>query len=222
MGTADRTTRAGLLVVGAAAAVMSFSALAGLAHAAGVTAHTNLFTLGWLPLRLSWLLPVAVDAYAATSTRIWLRAGIPVKVRDWARANALAAITVSVAGNIAYHELPTVPLMWVTVAVAAVPPLMLGAVVHTAVLVCVPPAPKPGRVPTRSPAVSPPSRLALVPPTAGTAGTLKARMRAHWDTERAAGRTPTAADLDRAAGTRGYGKKLRPQFLAADTPAVTP
>ena len=39
-------------------------------------------------------------------------------------------------------------------------------------------------------------------------------MREHWDRERAAGRTPTGADLDRVAGTRDYGRKVRRALLA--------
>ena len=39
-------------------------------------------------------------------------------------------------------------------------------------------------------------------------------MREHWERERAAGRTPTGADLDRVAGTRDYGRKVRRALLA--------
>lgn len=40
------------------------------------------------------------------------------------------------------------------------------------------------------------------------------RARAHWDAERKAGRTPSGADLDRAAGTKDYGRGLRRKWLA--------
>src|SRR5437899_4401932 len=130
MANSERLTYTGLVVVGAAAAVMSFAALSGLAGLAGVTGH-------FLWVRLSWLLPIAVDAYAATSTGVWLRAGVSPGTKAWARANALAAIAASVAGNAIFHELTAGPSArtWVVVIVAAVPPLMLGAAVHTAVLV---------------------------------------------------------------------------------------
>jgi hypothetical protein len=50
------------------------------------------------------------------------------------------------------------------------------------------------------------SRLAPV-------GDIERRMHAHWHTERAAGRPPTGAELDRIAGTKDYGRKLRRQLL---------
>ncbi|HEY9473449.1 MAG TPA: hypothetical protein VIS06_06285 [Mycobacteriales bacterium] len=40
--------------------------------------------------------------------------------------------------------------------------------------------------------------------------------RAHWDAERAAGRTPSGAELDRVAGTTDFGRKLRRQWLAEE------
>jgi hypothetical protein len=76
MASGDRITCTGLVVVGAAAAVMSFAALAGLAAIAGLVGHLG-------PLRLAWLLPVAVDAYAATATGVWLRAGVSPATRSW-------------------------------------------------------------------------------------------------------------------------------------------
>jgi hypothetical protein len=47
-------------------------------------------------------------------------------------------------------------------------------------------------------------------------------MRTHWATERAAGRTPTGAELDRIAGTRDYGRKVRRTLLAETDPATEP
>jgi hypothetical protein len=270
MATGDRITYTGLVVVGAAAAVMSFAALAGLAAIAGVVGRMG-------PLRLAWLLPVAVDAYAATATGVWLRAGVSPATRSWARANALSAIAASVAGNATYHELTAGPSArtWVVVIVAAVPPLMLGAVVHTAVLVSgdrhlVPgqvPASDAGHVPlARSPgpaigtdaapgpdreerdragageltpsrsrladrerrsAAGPDSvrRLALVADKAATAsspsrGTRAEQvMREHWKKERAAGREPSGAELDRVAGTNQYGRRVRRKLLAEEQQA---
>jgi hypothetical protein len=253
MRSGDRVTYAGLLVVGAAAAVMSFAALAGLAGLAGVAGHVG-------ALRLAWLFPVAVDAYAATSSRVWLRPGVAASTRAWARANALAAIGLSVAGNAVYHELTASgsARIWVVVIVAAVPPLMLGAAVHTAVLVtgdrqavppqippAVPAAPVP--VPSPSPAVEhndrdkrdqprvdgesrpgdrdersaatgtdPARRLELVSPktaSASSRGEAAQRMREHWVRERAAGREPSGAELDRVAGTKDYGRRVIRELL---------
>ena len=76
----------------ASAAVASFSGLQGLAHIAG-----------W-PVRLAWLLPVTLDAYAMTSARVWLAASTrSAAARRFARANAIGAIAASIAGNATYH-----------------------------------------------------------------------------------------------------------------------
>ena len=139
----DKTTYAGMSAVAVAAAVLSFSALSGLAVLAGVA--------GAVPLpgtvagfRLAWLLPIAVDAYAVTATRVWLRADADDRIRTYARRNALGAIGLSVAGNAAYHALSaagvstlaTVRAGWlVVVAVSAVPPVILGLVGHLHALV---------------------------------------------------------------------------------------
>jgi hypothetical protein len=230
---ADRTTYMGLFAVGTAAAVLSFTALARLAVLAGVTGNLA----GTRPgIHLAWLLPIAVDAYAATSTRIWLRAGIPAGTRAWARGNALAAIAVSMSGNAAEHWLTrdgtSLP---VVLAVATVPPLMLAAVVHTAVLPMRPrdhaakPRPATPVAPPETAGTDPAPALdtrplTLVPDAARSAegaagGTLTARMRAVWDTERAAGRTPTGADLDRAVGAKGLGRKKAGKWLAEEPTA---
>ena len=158
----DRWTYGGMLAVALAAAVLSFSALAGLAELAGVT--------GGLPLpaggrfRLAWLLPIAVDAYAVTATRVWLRTAGTARTRGYARRNAVGAIALSVAGNAAYHALDAAGVTslvdvragWgVVVAVSAVPPVMLGLVGHLHALVSddhsspTPPAAGRRRVPRR-------------------------------------------------------------------------
>lgn len=43
------------------------------------------------------------------------------------------------------------------------------------------------------------------------------RMREFWDRQRADGRTPSLAEMDRAAGTNGYAKTVRPGWLAEET-----
>jgi Protein of unknown function (DUF2637) len=113
---------AGMLVAAASAAVASFTGLRGLA-----------LITGWPP-RLAWLLPVTLDAYAMTSARVWLasttRAG---RARRFARANAIGAITASIAGNATYHSV-TVGLMHISppivVLVGAVPAAVLGFTAH--------------------------------------------------------------------------------------------
>jgi hypothetical protein len=120
----DGWTWAGLAVVAAAAAVLSFDALRQLAEGCG---------LG----RLGWLLPVAIDAAAVVATRVWLSGHAGVRPARYARALALAALGLSVAGNAAQHFMTAyqlAPAWWLVVAVSAVPPVMLGAVAHLAAL----------------------------------------------------------------------------------------
>ncbi|HSV67560.1 MAG TPA: DUF2637 domain-containing protein [Mycobacteriales bacterium] len=113
---------AGMATAAVSAAVASFAGLRGLAEAAG-----------W-PARLAWLLPVTIDAYAITSARVWLAgsAGTP-GARQFARANALGAITASIAGNAAYHAIGVrlLAVSWpIVVLVGAVPAAVLGLTAH--------------------------------------------------------------------------------------------
>jgi hypothetical protein len=115
-----------LLVVAGAAAVLSFAALRDLAQLCG-------FSPG-----LSWLLPVVVDAGAAAGSLVWLGGHAAAAAQRFARALALALLSLSVAANALGHELAAYrlsPPWWVVVAVSAVAPAVLGAVVHLAVLV---------------------------------------------------------------------------------------
>lgn len=122
-----RTALYGLLtVVAAAAAVLSFDALRALA-----------LLCGFGP-RLAWLLPVVVDAGAAAGSLVWLGGHVATPARRFARVLALVLLASSVAANALGHGLAAYaarPAWWVVVAVSAVPPAVLGAVVHLAVLV---------------------------------------------------------------------------------------
>lgn len=117
---------AGLAVSAASAAVSSFGALRGLAIAAG-----------W-PVRLAPLLPIVIDSYAATATRVWLSSGTGSRrAKRFARVNALIAIGLSLIGNATYHLIAAGllrPSWMVVVAVGSTPALALGAVSHLAVL----------------------------------------------------------------------------------------
>jgi hypothetical protein len=118
----DLWVMAGMLIAAASAAVASFTGLRGLA-----------LITGW-PARLAWLLPVTLDAYAMTSARVWLASTTRARrARRFARANAIGAITASIAGNAAYHSV-TVGLMRITppivVLVGAVPAAVLGFTAH--------------------------------------------------------------------------------------------
>lgn len=120
----DRTTALGLAVVGLAAAILTFTTLWELA-----------LTVGF-PTRWAWLLPITVDAAGVVAARIWWRQNLP-----YAKALTLACIALSVAGNgaqhamVAYSVRPHWLVIWL---VSAVPPAMLGAVVHLAQMVAQP------------------------------------------------------------------------------------
>jgi hypothetical protein len=116
----------GMTVTAISAAVSSFSGLRSLADATG-----------W-PGPLSPLLPLTVDAYAMTATRIWLS---PVtrskRAQRFARWNAIGAILLSLLGNAAWHLIAAGVLVmsWqIIVVVGAVPPAVLGLLSHLAVL----------------------------------------------------------------------------------------
>jgi hypothetical protein len=103
-----------------AAVVSSFAGLRALAIAAG-----------WQPL-MAPLLPLCIDAYALSATRVWL-AGEPMltRARRFARWNAVGAIGLSLAGNAAYHAIATglLAVTWaVIVIVGAVPPAVLDVI----------------------------------------------------------------------------------------------
>ena len=118
----DLWVTAGMTIAAASAAVASFSGLQGLA-----------FIAGW-PVRLAWLLPVTLDAYAMTSARVWLAASTrSAAARRFARANAIGAIAASIAGNATYHAARTglLSVSWpIVVLVGAVPAAVLGLTAH--------------------------------------------------------------------------------------------
>jgi hypothetical protein len=117
----------GLLgLVAGSAAVLSFAALRDLALLCGFSA------------RLGWLLPVVVDAGAAAGSLVWLGGRSGDSARRFARTLALTLLGLSVGANALGHGLAAfriAPPWWVVVAVSAIAPAVLGAVVHLAVLV---------------------------------------------------------------------------------------
>lgn len=153
-----------LLVVAAAAAVLSFAALRDLALLCGFSR------------RLAWLLPVVVDAGAAAGSLVWLGgASVADAARRFARTLALTLLGLSVAANALGHWLEAfhrVPPWWVVVAVSATAPAVLGAVVHLAVLVGRQ-APTPECSTSEPPAARPPAD----PQPAGEVEQLAARAR---------------------------------------------
>jgi hypothetical protein len=112
----------GVTGVSLAAAVSSYAGLSGLADLAG-----------WNH-RLALLLPLTIDAYAITATRVWLsKATRSVRARRWAKSNTIGAIATSVAGNAVYHAASAhvfTPAWPIVVAVSAIPSIVLGLIVH--------------------------------------------------------------------------------------------
>lgn len=116
---------AGLAVVLAAAAVLSFDALRALALAVAIPPH------------LGWLLPIAVDAGAAVSCATWLGGRTTPDAARFAGRMTWALLAVTVAGNagqLGMHAHDVVPPWWVAVAVGSIPPAIVGATVHLVVL----------------------------------------------------------------------------------------
>ncbi|WP_344652159.1 DUF2637 domain-containing protein [Cryptosporangium japonicum] len=168
-----------MVVSAASAAVASFSGLRGLADESG-----------WAP-ELAWLLPVTVDAYATTSARVWLAAStVSPAARRFARANALGAITVSIAGNAVYHAAETglLTITWpIVVAVGATPAAVLGLTAHLHALRSrpAPPTDEPPPEPRTDPPPDPPALPAPADPG--------------WPTRHAPGPERSDADLFAAA-----------------------
>jgi len=105
-GTAGASSRArrdwitdlGILVVGLAAAVITFTTLSALGAAVGITGNV-------LGLPLSWLLPVCIDAAGIVATRVWLRGQGSDEAVRFARLLALACIGLSIVANAGQHLL---------------------------------------------------------------------------------------------------------------------
>lgn len=113
-----------LAVVAAAAAVLSFSALEGLALACGFGEH------------LAWLLPVVVDAGCAAGSVTWL-SSTPGMARTFGRRLALILLGASVVGNAVGHVLEAYHLQaawWLVVAVSGLAPGVLAATIHLSVV----------------------------------------------------------------------------------------
>jgi hypothetical protein len=124
--TRDLWVALGMTLSATSAALSSFDGLRSLALAAGWTV--------WM----GPLLPLTVDAFAATATRVWLADSTgSTRARRFARRCAVGAILLSLAGNAIWHlvDAGLLEMTWLIVlAVGAVPPLVLGLVTHLAVL----------------------------------------------------------------------------------------
>jgi hypothetical protein len=107
--------------------------MAVVALAAALLSYQSLAHLGWLAGYgdLSFLYPIVVDAGAAASCATWLHSkGRQPLLMTW----CLLAVSVVLNGTVHYLESTHTPPSWLlVVAVAAVPPTVLGLCVHLAV-----------------------------------------------------------------------------------------
>jgi hypothetical protein len=118
-----------------AAGAFSFSAdsWVKLAESAGFVA--TIARVSTVTVGLSWVLPVAVDAYTALTTWLYLGALPGSELRKYAGRSAFAAAGLSVIAQGAYHGLSAVGIVvgefWpLVVVVGAIPPVLLGSVIH--------------------------------------------------------------------------------------------
>lgn len=128
---------AGLIVIGAAAAALSFASIAGLAVQCGI------------PPELAWLLPIVIDAGVVVGTIVWLsRRLFPNEdARRLAAGYTIGLLAVSVLTNVTNHVLTVEhlsPHLIVIAAVSALAPITIGLVVHLAVTALRPGADAPG------------------------------------------------------------------------------
>ena len=134
-----RAARIGIPIAFLAAAALSFQGLFSLALAV----HWN----KWL----AWLLPVALDAYAAVSTAVWLNIPAGPEAAKPAARNARLAISLTIGGNALYHLVATgtFHVGWqLVLAVSTLPPFIAERLLHLVALLPknVKPAPTPDAV----------------------------------------------------------------------------
>ena len=109
-------------------------------------------------------LPVGVEAYGAYALRAWLTPGVPDRAQRFARASALGALALGMAGQIIYHLLAAVHAgraPWpVTMLVSCIPVVTLGFGAALTHLLRTDPEPVPaaGTEPVRGPAAPGPDR----------------------------------------------------------------
>lgn len=158
----DAVSWMGIGLVALAAAILSFSALMGLAVRTGTSPY------------LAWLFPISIDATVLVGARVWLTGRAPGQARKYAMVLALSAIGLTVSGNITEHVLRVylpVPPWQVVVAVASVAPILLGAIAHLIALLTKRVAPRQesrpdkssSRVETPAPQTAPYPRISAPP-----------------------------------------------------------
>lgn len=115
----------GLSFIGLAAAVLSFASLRELAIAC------------FIPITLAWLYPITLDVAAAVTCRIWLSKKANPEAERLARILTLGLLAITIISNGAHHgmlSLGIMPPWWSVVLLTSIPPAVVGAAVHLAVL----------------------------------------------------------------------------------------
>lgn len=188
---------AGLSVVGVAAAVLSFDTINSFAEAAGFTAAATIaFIDAHLTLRISWLVPIAVDAFGLLATMAWLTPSFTPAIRGYARRIAVADIILSAILNALFHGMTAagwdIAACWpVVIGVGAIPPVFVALALHLGSMVM-------------DERAAP--RVATSAPSTGTAATA------------AAGTTPATTSGTTAPPSPGTGA-ARPEAPSTGTPA---
>lgn len=116
---------AGMAIVLAAAAVLSFDGLQGLAITVAIPGH------------LAWLLPIVVDAGAAVSCATWLGGRSTADAARYAGRMTWALLAATVIGNAGHLGMVAEgirPPWWCAVLVGAIAPAVVGTTVHLVVL----------------------------------------------------------------------------------------
>lgn len=154
-----RAARIGIPLAFVAAGALSFEGLFSLAMA-----------VGWSKW-LAWLLPIALDLYAAVSTAVWLNLPAGHEAAKPAARNARVSISLTIGGNAIYHLVATGTLHigWpLVLAVSTLPPLVAERLLH---LVALLPKPSPEAVPETEAAllVEPEAEQAVPQRSSGTA-----------------------------------------------------
>lgn len=223
MNKRDPWVLLGLGLVGVTAIIASFGTLMGLAA-----------WVGWQGWGMQLLLPFCLDVLALVSGRVWLSASMTVEARRFAQTVSMTAIGISIVGNAVGHivTMHNASVVKVTIAiiVGTIPPAALAAVGHLATLATlrvevpvaevvaesiesvqdvVEPDPEPDPDPEPLRVVGRKRR--------GRPATKRPLALAHWKQQRAAGRTPTGAELARVAGAdETMGPRWVKQFEAEE------
>lgn len=123
----DAVRTVGLAAVFVSAAILSFDTLNRLASAVGWTGAWHI--VADVELRLSWLLPIAVDCYAWLTVREWLRGTAGARRTRYAARSARVALGLTMAANALFHAFDA--LHWslsdnavAAIVVGAIPPFL--------------------------------------------------------------------------------------------------